>query len=54
MEESNLSIKLGSRFLLHGSDASFIGQKIEEDFSALRAGAKQSEYQNKSKINKPY
>ena len=54
MEESNLSIELGSRFLLHGSDASFIGQKIEEDFSALRAGAKPNKSQNKSNINKPY
>ena len=54
MEESNLSLKLGSRFILHGSDASFLGQKIEEDFTALRSGIKPNTSQKKSKISKPY
>ena len=52
MQESNLSLKLGSRFVLHGSDASFLGQKIEEDFDKLRSG--KSNYDESTKINKPY
>ena len=52
MQESNLSLKLGSRFVLHGSDASFLGQKIDEDFDKLRSG--KSNYDESTKINKPY
>ena len=52
MQESNLSLKLGSRFVLHGSDASFLGQKIEEDLDKLRSG--KSNYDESTKINKPY
>ena len=53
MQESNLSLNLGSRFVLHGSDASFLGQKIEEDFKLLRSGSKNKNAEE-SKIDKPY
>ncbi len=53
MQESNLSLNLGSRFILHGSDASFLGQKIEEDFKLLRSGSKNKNAEE-SKIDKPY
>ena len=38
MKESEFSLKLGSRFVLHGSDVSLLSQKISEDFSNLRKG----------------
>tara|TARA_B100001996_G_scaffold125662_1_gene95226 strand:+ start:117 stop:944 length:828 start_codon:yes stop_codon:yes gene_type:complete len=52
MQESNLSLSLGSRFVLHGSDASFLGQKIEEDFKKLRSGS--TNKNEDTKIDKPY
>ena len=52
MKESELSLKLGSRFVLHGSDVSLLGQKVSEDFSNLRKGIQS----NKKDIgtDKPY
>ena len=38
MKESEFSLKLGSRFVLHGSDVSLLSQKVSEDFSNLRKG----------------
>ena len=37
LKESNFSINLGSRFVLHGSDVSLLNQKINEDFKKLKA-----------------
>ena len=36
LKESSFSIKLGSRFVLHGSDVSLLNQKISEDFKKLK------------------
>ena len=38
LKESSFSIKLGSRFVLHGSDVSMLNQKISDDFKTLREG----------------
>ena len=54
LADSNLSLSLGSRFLLHGSDSSFLGQKIEEDFKQLRSGKKLNSSTEDSSIKKPY
>tara|TARA_B100000900_G_C20450790_1_gene663064 strand:- start:87 stop:902 length:816 start_codon:yes stop_codon:yes gene_type:complete len=52
LKESNFSIKLGSRFVLHGSDVSMLNQKISEDFKVLREG---NEIDIKeSETDKPY
>ena len=52
MKESEFSLKLGSRFVLHGSDVSLLGQKISEDFSNLRKGIINNK--NESATDKPY
>lgn len=39
MKMSNMSLELGSRFILHGSDAGLLRQKVTEDFTALRSAA---------------
>ena len=52
MKESEFSLKLGSRFVLHGSDVSLLGQKISEDFSNLRKGIINNI--NESATDKPY
>ncbi len=36
LKESGFSIKIGSRFVLHGSDVSLLNQKISEDFKKLK------------------
>lgn len=53
VEESELSIELGSRFVLHGSDSSLLSQKIENDFSILR-GKESSSIHKKGSTEKPY
>lgn len=52
IKESEFSLKLGSRFVLHGSDVSLLGQKISEDFSNLRKGIYNNK--NESVTDKPY
>ena len=52
MKESEFSLKLGSRFVLHGSDVSLLSQKVSEDFSNLRKGI-QSNNKNTGP-DKPY
>ena len=52
MKESEFSLKLGSRFVLHGSDVSLLGQKISEDFLNLRKGIINNK--NESVTDKPY
>ncbi len=52
LKESSFSIKLGSRFVLHGSDVSLLNQKINEDFKKLKNEI--SEDNLDSKIDKPY
>ena len=50
--ESNFSIKLGSRFVLHGSDVSLLNQKITEDFKNLKE--EKFEGYEDSGTDKPY
>ena len=50
--ESNFSIKLGSRFVLHGSDVSLLNQKITEDFKKLKE--EKFEDYGDSGTDKPY
>ena len=52
IKESEFSLKLGSRFVLHGSDVSLLGQKVSEDFSNLRKGIYNNK--NESVNDKPY
>ena len=52
MKESEFSLKLGSRFVLHGSDVSLLGQKISEDFTNLK---EEKKVDNSGKVSdKPY
>jgi hypothetical protein len=52
LKESDFSIKLGSRFILHGSDVSLLNQKITEDFKKLKE-EKFEDYEG-SGTDKPY
>ena len=52
LKESNFSIKLGSRFVLHGSDVSLLNQKINEDFNKLKQ--EKLEDDEGSGADKPY
>ena len=52
MKESQYSLELGSRFVLHGSDVSLLGQKISDDFKNLREGIKTKK--SDTGTDKPY
>ena len=52
MKESQYSLELGSRFVLHGSDVSLLGQKISDDFKNLREGIKPKK--SDTGTDKPY
>ena len=52
MKESQYSLELGSRFVLHGSDVSLLGQKISDDFKNLREGIKSKK--RETDTDKPY
>ena len=53
IELSRLSIELGSRFILHGSDSSLLTNAIHQDFSQLKKDKKIMNQGNEA-TKKPY
>jgi len=54
IELSHLSIELGSRFILHGSDSSFLTNAIHQDFTNLKNKKNNLNKETEDVMKKPY
>ena len=54
IELSHLSIELGSRFILHGSDSSLLTNAIHQDFTILKNKKNNINKKTEEAMEKPY